>query len=199
LSDVGNTQLQTVYAIKDDLSKSGTAAYIGNPRSPNSGFGSFVQQYILQPGGAGNPRTTSTTAVTWSTNQGWYADLALYSGSTSGTPVLTGERVNIDPQLVSSTLIVVSNIPQSSACTTGGTSWLYSFDFLTGQYVASEGNTNVAVSLGNALAVGVVVVRLPSGQLKAIVTLADGDKITETPTTKGTAPTTRASWRELMQ
>jgi type IV pilus assembly protein PilY1 len=199
LSDVGNEQMQTVYAIKDDLSKTGTAAYIGNPRAPNAGFGSFVKQYILQPGGVGTPRTTTTTPVTWSTNQGWYADLALYSGSTSGTPVLTGERVNIDPQLVVGTLIVVSNIPQSSACTTGGTSWLYSFDFLTGQYVASEGNTNVAVYLGNALSVGIVVVSLPSGPLKAIVTSADSTKTTETPTLKGNGSTTRASWRELMQ
>jgi type IV pilus assembly protein PilY1 len=189
-TDVTNTQLQTVYAIKDDLSKTGNAAYIGNPRAPNAGFGSFVQQTLSQPNGT--TRNTSHNAVDLSTNQGWYADLEI------GT-ALTGERVNIDPQLVLGSLIVISNIPQTSACTTGGTSWLYSFDYRTGQNLTTGGNTAVGQSLGNALAVGGVMVTLPSGSHKEIITIAGGEKETESLITAGSGPTTRISWRELLQ
>jgi type IV pilus assembly protein PilY1 len=200
-TDVTNTQLQTVYAIKDDLSKScGSGittcdlAYIGNPRSPNPGFCSscsFVQQTIAQP--TGTTRTTSHNPVSFSSGQGWYADLEI--GTT-----LTGERVNIDPLLVLGSLIVISNIPQTTtACIPAGTSWLYSFDYRTGQNLTTEGNTVVGQSLGNALSVGAVFVTLPSGSHRLIDTLSTGTKLTVTPTTSGNAPTTRMSWRELMQ
>lgn len=192
-TDLSNVQIQSVYGIKDDLTKTGAAAYIGNPRSPQAGFDSFVRQYIYQP--TATTRTTSQNFVVWASNGGWYADFVVTDSATNlpiSPSVSPGERVNLDPQLVSGTLIVVTNVPETSACTIGGTSWMYSFDFLNGiVYEASK--------LENAIAVGVVVGRLPGGQLKAWVTTAGGEKLTVDPYTKGTAATQRTSWRELMQ
>ncbi len=199
-TDLSNLQIQSVYGIKDDLSKTGAAAYIGNPRAPQAGFGSFVKQYIYQP--TATTRTTSKYAVDWTTRSGWYADFVVNDPLTNlpvSPSVSPGERVNIDPQLVSGTLIVVTNVPETSACTIGGTSWLYSFDFLTGQNVSTAVDQVVGQKVGNALTVGIVVGRLPSGQLKAWVTTAGGEKTTFSPATKGSGSTRRTSWRELKQ
>jgi type IV pilus assembly protein PilY1 len=199
-TDLSNVQVQSVYGMKDDLSKTGTAAYIGNPRSPQTGFGNFVKQYIYQP--TATTRTTSKNSVSWSTNSGWYADFVVSDSATNlpvSPSVSPGERVNLDPLLVSSTLIVITNVPETSACTLGGTSWLYSFDFLSGQNVATAADQVVGQKIGNALAVGVVVGRLPAGQLKAWVTTAGGEKSTLDPATKGSGATRRTSWRELVQ
>ncbi|MEI7456338.1 MAG: PilC/PilY family type IV pilus protein [Nitrosomonadales bacterium] len=194
-TDLSNLQIQSVYGIKDDLSKAGTAAYIGNPRTPNTGFSNFVQQNLNFV--TATTRTTSQYSVDWSVNSGWYADF-LVNDPVTNLPISPGERVNIDPQLVSGSLIVVTNVPESSACTIGGTSWLYSFNFLTGQNVSSAVDQIVGRKLpGNAITVGIVVGRLPSGTLKAWVTDASGNKTAVDPDTKGSGATRRTSWREL--
>lgn len=194
-TDLSNTQVQTVYGIKDDLSKIGAAALIANTRSAQ-----FVRQYLYQP--TATTRTTSQYAVDWSSKDGWYADLQVVDPATN-SPVIPavspGERVNLDPQLLSGTLIVVSNVPETSACTIGGTSWQYSFDFLTGQNISTAVNQVVGQKIGNALAVGIVVGKLPGGASKAWVTTAGGEKITTDPVIKGSGATRRTSWRELLQ
>jgi type IV pilus assembly protein PilY1 len=194
-TDLSNVQIQSIYGIKDNLSTTCAAAGC-YPNARNS----LVHQYIYQP--TATTRTTSTNAVSWSINSGWFADFQV-SDSGTNLPVLPspspGERVNLDPLLVSGTLIVVTNVPETSACTIGGTSWLYSFDFLTGQFVSTSANQIAGVKLGNAVSVGIVVGRLPAGQLKGWVTTADGSKLNVDPVTKGTGPTERTSWRELTQ
>lgn len=198
-TDLSNQQVQSVYGIKDDLSKTGAAAYVGNPRAPSAGFANFVRQYIYQP--TATTRTTSQNGVYWASNSGWYADLLVMDPATNlpVTPTVSpGERVNLDPQLVSGSLIVVSNVPETSACTIGGTSWLYSFDFLTGKNVVTASGQVVGRKLpGNAITVGIVVGRLPSGTLKAWVTDAGGGKTPVDPDTKGSGASRRTSWREL--
>jgi type IV pilus assembly protein PilY1 len=198
-TDVSNLQIQSVYGIKDDLSKSGGGAYIGNPRAPITGFGPFVQQYIYQP--TATTRTTSQFSVNWASNSGWYADFVV-SNPVNNLPITPsaspGERVNLDAQLMSGTLIVVTNVPESSACTMGGTSWLYSFNYLTGQNVPAATDQLVGQKIpGNSLTVGIVSVRLPSGQIKEITTTAGGSTLTLTPATTGVGATRRTSWREL--
>jgi type IV pilus assembly protein PilY1 len=209
LSDLSNVQVQSVYAFKDDLSKTTSttpSGYIGDPRSPNAGFSPFVKQYIYEIGSGVNvtTRTTSTYAVDWSTKTGWYADFVVSDPATNlpVTPsVSPGERVNIDPLLLNGSLIVVTSIPDTSACTIGGTSWLYSFNFLTGQYVATTDNLTHVVGrkVGSALTAGIVVFTLPSGKIKAVVTLSDSQQITEDPILVGGGSTKRTSWRELTQ
>jgi type IV pilus assembly protein PilY1 len=196
-SDVSNYQVQTVYAIKDDLSKTGAAAYYGNPRTVLSP--PFVQQYLYQP--TSTSRTISQNAVNWSTNSGWYTDFVIYDSSNNpiAPSVSPGERVNIDPQLVNGTLIVVTNIPYASVCTAGGTSWQYSFNFSTGSNVSGSINAGQLLNNGTALSAGFTIVRLSDGELKALITDATGDVNTTTPPTHGTGSTQQTSWRELTQ
>ncbi len=194
-TDLSNIQIQTVYALKDNLSKIGAAAYIGNPRAPQAGFGSFVQQYIYQP--TTTTRTTSQNAVNWTTDAGWYADLVARDSATNN-PISPspspGERMRLDPHLVSGTLSVITSVPGGSACSAGGSSWKYSFDFLNGKNIP---NHDVAVLL-NEGAEGSVVVSV-GGQIKELITMTGGETITEETPTKGSAATRRTSWRELMQ
>lgn len=174
-TDLSNMQVQSVYGIKDNLSLTGTAAYIGNPRSPQFGFANFVRQYIYAISAVS--RTTSTTSVSWGTDGGWYADFQV-SDSLSNLPVSPspspGERVNLDPQLVGTALVVVTNVPETSACTVGGRSWLYSFDFLTGQNISKPVNNPVGTLLGDSITVGLNIVTLVTGKTVALVTTAEG-------------------------
>jgi len=191
-TDKGDTSVQSFYAIKDDLSKSGAAAYLGNLRTRLD----MVHQTLTQ--GSPTTRTTSQTTVDWGTKKGWYLDFNVTDPIT-GSAASPGERVNIDPVLALGTLIVITNVPESSACTVGGYSWLYQFDFKNGTNISTAIDQVAGTKIGNALTVGVVVVRLPSGQLKAITTSASGSKTTQGVTTSGTTATRRVSWRELVQ
>jgi type IV pilus assembly protein PilY1 len=117
LSDVGTTGTQSIYLIKD------TGVALGNVR----GAASMVQQTLQVVAGSGGTAyslvnqsgTDAPPPVNLATGSGWYVDLTLN----------TGERVNLDPKIVFSTAVVVSNLPLSgSACTVGGTSFNYQFD-----------------------------------------------------------------------
>jgi type IV pilus assembly protein PilY1 len=196
-TDLSNLQVQSIYGIRDDLA---AAVNYGNPRTYLAGLvGNFVKQYIYQP--TATTRTTSHYPVNWTNDSGWYADFVVSDAATNlpvSPSVSPGERVNLDPQLVSGTLIVVTNIPETSACSIGGTSWLYSFNFMTGQNVETAGDQVAGQKIPeNALTVGIVSVRLPGGQLKVIATTAGGDIVTVNPATKGSEATKRTSWREL--
>lgn len=185
ISDLSNTQIQTVYALKDDLSQTCPAAgCYPNPRTVIP-----VIQYIYQPTATTRKSNNAGCPFPWN---GWYADLQVVDQG-SHLPVIPspspGERVNLDPQLVGGTLIVISNVPETSSCTAGGTSWLYSFNFQCGD--------TEAVKVGNAISVGFVTGSLPGGQIKSWVTTADGSKLTLDPNVKGFGSTHRSSWREL--
>ncbi len=176
-SDVSNTQTQSIYALRDDFSLSGVAAYVGNPR----GRTDMVVQTIIGNKSSNNP-------VDWGTKEGWYADFPD-----------TGERANLDPFLALGTLIVATNVPGTSACETGGISYLYQFDFRSGSNIATAAFGDVRSKITNALTVGVVVVRLPSGQLRAIATSASGGQVNLSGYVQGSSATRRTSWRELVR
>jgi type IV pilus assembly protein PilY1 len=178
---------QSFYAIKDK----GTS--YGNFRA-----GNVVVQTITDTGGI--TRSNSNNAVDWALKDGWYVDFN--PGGSS-----PGERVNIDPQLVQGTLVVVTNVPNNNACTVGGDSWIYQFDYKTGANPKSTIGLAGAGAGGYSgtkftgkITVGLVVVRLPSGVFKGIATVATGEKVLlpiAPPPGPGTAR--RVSWRELFQ
>lgn len=184
-SDLSNLQVQTVYALKDDFSIAGPTfplvPAITNPRNPPR-VDMVVQTINTSTG------TSSNNTVNWTVNEGWYADFPD-----------TGERNNLDPQLVLGTLIVVSNTPQNNACVTGGVSHMYQFNFKNGNNVTGAAGGAVRTTVASAISVGFVAVRLPSGQLKVIVTSASGAKTSEGVNVSGTAATRNVSWRELLQ
>ncbi|QJR16415.1 pilus assembly protein [Usitatibacter palustris] len=171
---------QSLYAIKDK----GTS--YGNFRAVSG----VVQQTIID---GGTTRSTSTNPVDWGVNDGWFMDLN--PGGTS-----PGERINLDPQLVQGTLVVVTNVPNNSACSIGGDSWIYQFDFKTGQFVPSSAGSVAGQKFTGQITVGAVIVRLPSGIFKGIATGATGTKTPfDVKIGGGGGNARRISWRELIQ
>lgn len=172
LSDVTNAQVQSVYAIRDN-----GVSYNGRALTPRS---------ITQ----GDTTSSIDGSVLDWANGGWYVDL----------PGLR-ERVNLDPQLALGTLTVNSNAPQidnvnSDGCSLGGITWAYQFDFRTGLMV--PGASHFGNKLATGLSVGMVIVRLPNGQLKAIITDAQGRKTTiGIDTAASDTVSRRTGWREL--
>lgn len=172
VGDLADTQTQSIYAIRD------IGSTHANPRA-------FTPRTITQTG-----TTASVTGgtINWSSG-GWYADFPT-----------AGERVNIDPQLVLGTLVLATNIPESSVCSVGGTSWIYQFDFSTGLAVSSTSTIPFGQKSSSGITVGIVIFRLPTGELKAVVTDAGGGKTTiGIETNPGSTQARRAGWRELVQ
>ncbi len=171
---------QSFYAIKDK----GTS--YGNFRTGN------VVQNVIVPSGP-TSRSTTNNPVDWAVQDGWFIDFNPGGDS-------PGERVNLDPQLVQGTIIIVTNVPNNSACAVGGDSWIYQLNYKTGTYVQASALNQAGQKFTGQITVGLVVVRLPSGVFKGIATGATG---TKTPfaviTGGGGGSARRISWRELMQ
>ena len=163
IPDVANTDMQSVYVLKDTGTGIAAAEWRNNTKMAKMSLAKHTvggtQTYSI---------TSSSPAVAWATQLAWYMDLDQN----------TGERVNLDPKVVSGTLNVVSNIPtSSSACSVGGTSNLYQLDVCAAKPLLTDadGNAIVGGTLSNgSAAVGFTIVRLPNGALKGIATTADG-------------------------
>jgi type IV pilus assembly protein PilY1 len=129
--DLSTTQVQTIYGVYDPTTPYAT------PLSRTAG--GLVQQLLSSATiGATEVAVVTGNAVTIPTNKGWYIDLTLNSG----------ERVVNSPLLKSGALVVTSTQPASSACTTGGSSFLYVINYATGSAFPSpqftvNGNTNL--------------------------------------------------------
>ncbi len=205
-SDVSNTATQSFYALLDTY---GTTSY-GNPRTVGN---NFVQQSLTSgtcP--SGSPLTlcapgqvvitSSSNAVNWATQNGWYIDF-----------LTGGERDSTDPTLALGTLLFTTITPQASTVSACGgaaastASYLYALNFLTGSAVS--GAYNVAgISLGSGLVTRPVMIEQADGTVRALVRTSGGSSgsgtdlgstIVVTPTVLATsaAGVRRVSWREL--
>jgi Tfp pilus tip-associated adhesin PilY1 len=189
-TDVGDLQVQSIYGIIDPLTGSPSFA---NLRS------ALVPLALTQVGsGPGTYRTVacSGTAAQCAAPDGWVINLPD-----------AGERVNVEMKLRSGTLVVGSNVPQISACVSGGYSWLNYFNYRDG--TALPGGTAGGTGLGqqfsvsqqfsNFLIVGITIVKLPGIGRKPIVYVT-GSNSTITPVEfkhgVGDDPK-RVSWREI--
>lgn len=171
--DSQSTQTQTMYGLIDP--RDGTTL-------PDPLLGSLVAQTYTT---AGTTRTFTTNTVDYSTKKGWYTNFT------------AGERLTTDPALASGALVFTSNIPGTTSCVPGGSSWLYALDYQTGGQItgASFGGTFLA----SALASRPVLIQLPNGSVKAIVRLSDTTTVTTAVPTAGSSTTgRRVSWRELI-
>ena len=188
LPDISDTSTQSLYMLKD------TGSAIGNIRSA-----SLVQQTLSVKSSVADPNApanSSTNLLTYtvtkngvdlSAKNGWYVDLNLNSG----------ERINLDPQIVDGGVNVVSTMPtSSSACQVGGTSNVYQFNVCTGSYVSSDGVAGSTLS-NAAAAVGFIIVRLPSGSIKMITTTASGATITTNVTAANSKDMRKVGWRSV--
>ena len=173
---------QSFYAIKD------RGAVLGNIRTSTPGLQPQTITIL-----SSTARSTSNTTVDWSSKDGWYVDF----NPSNDSP---GERVNLDPLLALGTLVVVTNVPNNNACTVGGDSWIYQLDYRNGTYIASAASNQAGQKFTGQTLVGVVVVRLPSGVLKAIATGATGIKTPVGVNVGGSGGSgRRVSWRELFE
>lgn len=188
LSDVGSTGTQSVYVFKDTLGTTG----LGSLRD-NAGM---IEQTLANAtvNSVAGIVVSNHTDVDWSTATGWYVDLQLNAG----------ERVNVDMQLQLDALTVATNDPGNSACVAGGTSYLYTFDFKSGNSVEGDGML-VGTAMGNTLIVGQTVVGLGAGSSGSGVTStcvlvvnSDGTvSCVPRQQASGALNLRRSSWREL--
>lgn len=198
VSDVLSTQVQSFYAVKDNL---GSTTYTGGVTSAGN---KFVQQTLTAttscPAGdtfcsssSANLTVTNNT-VDWNTNNGWYFNF-----------VNAGERSYTDPSLGLGSLLFTTIVPQTSAaevCVVGNssaTSYFYDVNYLTGSSVVAGGNTNVlGVSLGSIYATSVTMFETNSGKVGGYIDSQKDPTYVNPPTNPpGAALTRRVSWREL--
>jgi type IV pilus assembly protein PilY1 len=186
LGDIANNDLQSVYVLKD----SGSAITATQWRNA---VNMSAQKLTKAESGGGYIYTMSGPAIDLSTQAGWYFDLDQNKG----------ERVNLDPKVVSGTLNVVTNMPTSSSdCSVGGTSNLYQLDVCTGEQVVIDtalGEMAGRTLSTNAAAVGFIIVRLPNGTLKLVATTADGGTVSERLPPASTEEARRAGWRRVRE
>ncbi len=170
--------MQSLYAFKD------TSTNLGVLRNAAG----MVKQTLTSS--SATQRTVSSNAVNFSTQTGWYVDFNL-----ADSP---GERVNLDPQLALGTLIVTTNVPNTTACSVGGDAWVYQFNYLSGTFVANTPGGVVANKQTGALAVGMVVYQLQKGSIVGQLQRSDTQQVQQgIYTGPGSSPHRRTSWREL--
>jgi type IV pilus assembly protein PilY1 len=190
--DVTDTTVQSLYGLSD------TGASIASIHG-----GTAVHQTLSLVGtGTGttntNTYTVSNNPVDLSKNSGWYVDWSLNAG----------ERMNLDPKIVSGGTNVVTNIPSStSTCSVGGTSNVYQFDACSGSFVKSsttitDTNNNTYNIVGQTLSntsatVGFIIVSLPDGETKLIATEADGSTQTLSVTSPNDVAAHKVGWRRV--
>lgn len=181
LVDVTSTEVQSAYLLKDDGEGISTAAW----RQSSA----MVKRTLARVAGddTGNaPYTIDGGDVNLASKKGWFTDFNLN----------TGERVNLDPQVVAGTINVVTNLPSSSTdCKVGGTSNIYQLNVCTGRAASPDGLAGYP--LASSAAVGFIVIRLPSGALKTITTTADGTMVTGKFPPSETIEAHRAGWRRV--
>jgi len=171
-SDVNNTDVQSIYALKDSLGST-TITDVRN---------TMVAEPVTTDAG-GSTRTAGGTPVDWSQKNGWYVDLPD-----------SGERINIDMMLQFNILTAASNVPRTtSSCADGetGYAWIYYFN------IANAAAT--AYKIEGALAVGLTGYMLSNGLNGVNVnTTVKGTVTKQQPTpTPSASDLRRSSWREL--
>lgn len=182
-SDLGDTTLQSVYTFKDTLSDTSLGVLRSNTGMVSQTLGALTTT-------TRRARTiVSPKTVSWATQNGWYIDFGLSAG----------ERVNVDMTSQLGILTVGTNIPETNACTTGGTSWLYFFDVTGGSFLSTSKDAVAGYFLGNSLIEGLTTIQNTTGATQTIVVNNKGEITTEDnpPPPPSANSSRRTSWREL--
>jgi type IV pilus assembly protein PilY1 len=137
ISDLSNTQTQTVYGVYDSGTPQTTPLTRGNLTAQtmssvnvttSMGFNTTIR--LL----SGNPVILPST-------KGWYVDLSL----------LAGERVVTDPSLFNGTLQLTTYQPNANPCVAGGQAFYMVFNYATGgATTVQQFDWNQATSITNA-------------------------------------------------
>lgn len=208
INDLTDTQVQSVYGIKDKLD----AVTLPDPRATGS---NFVEQTLTDttcPSGTSTSicspgqivRTSTNNTVDWSVKNGWYVDF-----------VVAGERAATDATLALGTLAFTTVVPQSTttsslSCTAdspaSAKSYLYYMNYLTGGAVEGT-NGVVGEFIGDGTATRPSIFRNQDGTVRGIIRLSGaagtgtdmgGTIQQEIPTGSGSSGVpSRKSWRIL--
>jgi type IV pilus assembly protein PilY1 len=179
--DTTNADVQTLFLLKD---KDGVA---GNPISDIRGTTMVQQKLSVLDATHANSYLVSNKGVDLSTMNGWFLDW----------DINPRERLNLDPKIVNGGVNVVTNVTGvSSACSVGGSSNVYQVGLCTGSMPSASMIAGTTLSAGSA-AVGFIIVRLPSGKLKMISTLATGDKLTTEVKPFNSMGARKVGWRRV--
>lgn len=195
LTDLTNTSQQSFYTIRDKLTNTG----LGQVRQD----GVLVKHTMEETTDASGHlirKLVSPVYISYGTHDGWYVDFD--PANASGTHLSPGERMTTDIQMQGTTLSVATNVPSSNACTAGGYSWNYSFNYQTGLALQSNAAEAVGQRLSdNAMVAGMKLVKLPDGRTILIITDTAGNVTTVEVGTgdAGSGTTHRVSWRELIR
>ena len=234
-TDVPNSDQQSLYGIMDPLTNTSSPNTIPIYQNAPENNSSFVQQavtlgYCTATEGALGLCTAadSTTtppvlaqpvvteayppqAVSYPAQSGWYVNLP--------TPK---ERINTDPTLIFNTLVVNSNIPNSSSCSVGGSSLSYAINACTGGAVNTPINdgtsvysvvgasTNVVISTtiaadgsklvstsGNSLTNSPICIDTPNGKIVCTSHNSNGTDSSTTPPPKTSSTVSTESWLDI--
>lgn len=140
-------------------------------------------------------RTSTANPVNLYSDFGWYIDFP----ATGDTPA-TVEISNTDPTIALDTLVFTTNVPNGSACSIGGYSFIYFINYKTGSNVPSS-SLSAGTSgklLAQALATRPVVVSLPGGAIVALVKTSDTSTVVSNVPVGGSSVARRVFWRELI-
>jgi len=176
-SDLTDTQVQSIYAIRDDLTST--------PIVLRGAGGELVQQSLSTIDSS--TRTATGNAVNFNTDKGWFIDLPD-----------AGERVNVDPVLQLGTLTIASNVPSNDNCVAGGYGYFNYLNYKTGSYVTGATADMASTKVAASLIVGFNVIKTADNNLHTEGTLADNTRPTfPNPTAAAAVTGQRVSWREL--
>jgi type IV pilus assembly protein PilY1 len=119
-TDPSSDRQQTFYGIRDNGAAVSTQTDRSNLQQQRV-YNQVTNDATVQS----NLRSSTQSAIDWTTKAGWYMDLA----RTANVP---SERVIFDPKLFGSILYFPTAIPSGDVCAFGGTSWDYFLDAVTG-------------------------------------------------------------------
>jgi type IV pilus assembly protein PilY1 len=181
-SDLSNTDVQSIYAIRDPLDASSWGDIRAGGKLVEQKITTTVKDVVGDDGKTSTVRSKSMAAeaVNWSDKAGWFVDLTD-----------SGERINAPMVLSGSTLVAASNVPKStSTCEAGnqGFAWIYYLDIASGNAEFDLIETSMVAGI-NAVGKGVLIV--PASNEPPTY------RQTKQPATK-TTTSRRANWREVI-
>jgi len=184
--DIKDTELQSMYVLKD----SGQAVSASDWRKD----GAYAQRTLIEtrPATANDPLNRSDEfiiegdEVDLGRQKGWFVDFDKHEG----------ERVTLNPKIVSGTLSIITNVPQTAtACNVGGSSYAYQINVCTGRQVT-------LVAGGKLDTQGPIVgdpppVSLPDGSVVRPGKDSKGNNVTIPVTRANTKDARRTGWRRV--
>jgi type IV pilus assembly protein PilY1 len=191
LTDIASTDVQSTYVLKD----SGTPISAAQWRSST-----MARQSLAKINNTSTAYSINGVPIDLATQQGWYLDFNQNSG----------ERVNLDPQVIYGSLNMVTNMPSSSSsCKVGGTSNVYQLNVCTGEplievTVDAVGNSTEVMAAGRTLSnaaavVGSTIITTPSGNAVQITIDASGKMDSGPVHAAISPPATRSGWRRVRE